>query len=170
MSYFRPFNRPAAVSEAQVRFLADLVTKHDVPAWIIDLSLTLKVGDPKGSEVSRAIDEAKKCLWRAKPSDLLPVTVAEKGYYKVDGNIYTVVSGKKDKTRSYAKILVNEGNRGHWDYARGMVMKLQPENRITIQEAKEFGHLHGFCMCCGKTLTDPKSVEAGVGPICQKSI
>lgn len=30
------------------------------------------------------------------------------------------------------------------------------------------GKKNGFCACCGKELTDPKSVEAGIGPVCAK--
>jgi len=33
--------------------------------------------------------------------------------------------------------------------------------RLTGQK-KEFG----ICCCCGATLTDPNSIEAGIGPIC----
>jgi len=29
-----------------------------------------------------------------------------------------------------------------------------------------FGRLTGACACCGRTLTDPTSIERGVGPIC----
>lgn len=38
-----------------------------------------------------------------------------------------------------------------------------PDN---IEDAIKFGKQTGTCACCGKTLTDPKSVEAGIGPIC----
>lgn len=30
----------------------------------------------------------------------------------------------------------------------------------------KFGRLTGSCACCGRELTDPKSVELGIGPIC----
>lgn len=30
----------------------------------------------------------------------------------------------------------------------------------------ECGHQTGICCVCGRTLTDPKSIEAGIGPIC----
>jgi hypothetical protein len=26
----------------------------------------------------------------------------------------------------------------------------------------------GVCVCCGRELTDPKSIEAGIGPVCAK--
>ena len=32
--------------------------------------------------------------------------------------------------------------------------------------ARATGKLTGQCCCCGRTLTDPESIEAGIGPIC----
>ncbi|MAE23427.1 MAG: hypothetical protein CMK92_13650 [Pseudomonas sp.] len=32
--------------------------------------------------------------------------------------------------------------------------------------AVRYGAKTGECSCCGRTLTDPKSIEAGIGPIC----
>lgn len=179
-NYGQPFTRPAynaprtrsnyRVSAAQVNFLTSLCEKHTVPAWVSALASTVTEGDLKGLEVSQAIDAAKSAPWTPREVIGTPKAPADKGYYKYDGAIYTVVASKRDPSKSYAKILVHEGNRGHWDYVKGMVMKLNASNRITVQEAKEFGHLHGFCMVCGKTLTDPKSVEQGIGPVCIKRV
>lgn len=32
----------------------------------------------------------------------------------------------------------------------------------------DHGKVTGVCGCCGRTLTDPASVEAGIGPVCAK--
>lgn len=32
--------------------------------------------------------------------------------------------------------------------------------------AVQYGRDTGICACCGRTLTDPKSIELGIGPIC----
>lgn len=34
------------------------------------------------------------------------------------------------------------------------------------EEARAYGRLTGTCSCCGRELTDPKSIAAGIGPIC----
>ena len=34
------------------------------------------------------------------------------------------------------------------------------------EAAVEYGKMSGQCACCGRTLTDPASVDAGIGPIC----
>ena len=33
-------------------------------------------------------------------------------------------------------------------------------------KAIDYGRETGTCACCGRTLTDPKSIELGIGPIC----
>lgn len=35
--------------------------------------------------------------------------------------------------------------------------------------AKAHGLKTGICSCCGRALTDPKSVAAGIGPVCAKN-
>lgn len=36
-------------------------------------------------------------------------------------------------------------------------------------EARRYGKETGVCCCCGRELTDPKSIAAGIGPICAES-
>lgn len=36
-----------------------------------------------------------------------------------------------------------------------------------LKAMQHFGHLTGRCSCCRRTLTDPVSVELGIGPICK---
>ncbi len=35
--------------------------------------------------------------------------------------------------------------------------------------AVRYGKATGICSCCGRALTDPASVEAGIGPICAEA-
>lgn len=35
--------------------------------------------------------------------------------------------------------------------------------------ATRYGRETGACACCGRELSDPKSVEAGIGPVCARS-
>lgn len=35
-----------------------------------------------------------------------------------------------------------------------------------IEVAKAYGKLTGRCSCCGRELTDPTSIELGIGPVC----
>lgn len=36
-----------------------------------------------------------------------------------------------------------------------------------LMAAVQYGRETGICACCGRTLTDPQSVELGIGPICK---
>jgi len=72
-----------------------------------------------------------------------------------------------DGRRLYAKVLTDEP-RGEWhfEYVPGGILKLRPEDRMTLEEAQQFGKLYGVCCVCGRTLTDEISIEAGIGPVC----
>lgn len=89
----------------------------------------------------------------------------EVGFYLRDGVVYRVVENR-EKTRRYAKSL-NFAS-GRWDYARGVVSELTPQDRLTVERAAELGHHHGICVCCGAELSDPESVERGIGPVCAR--
>lgn len=94
---------------------------------------------------------------------------AAPGYYLLEGSAYVVVIGKQN-SRAYAKKLILSGNRGSWAYAPGMVFRLADARPLSVEEAAQLGKLHGCCFVCGKTLTDPKSVQAGIGPVCSKKL
>lgn len=52
----------------------------------------------------------------------------------------------------------------------GLATKHLPEAavRVSLEEAKKYGSLYGFCVKCGATLTDEGSIAAGIGPVCVK--
>jgi len=86
--------------------------------------------------------------------------LADQGVYRFQGEIYRV------------RVLRN-GNRvaewlcgGVYLYAKGMVYRLRPEHRLTLEQAIEWGHQHTACIRCGTELTDPKSIARGIGPVC----
>lgn len=55
---------------------------------------------------------------------------------------------------------------GKFEGAPGAVNKIRPETKMTLEAAKEFGHLYGMCIVCSRTLTDETSIAAGIGPVC----
>ena len=38
--------------------------------------------------------------------------------------------------------------------------------RMTLEEAEEFGQLYGICCVCAAILTNPESIARGIGPVC----
>jgi hypothetical protein len=104
----------------------------------------------------------------------------EPGYYTLNDKTYFVTTSKAGNT--YAKLWTIPGavvetftmqsgfsktsGKAKWVYAPGAIATLAGKSPMTLEEAKKFGHAHGYCIRCGAQLTDPKSVEAGIGPIC----
>lgn len=102
----------------------------------------------------------------------LPKTPAAKieledGMYRLGDVIYKVQHAVHGSGRQYAKELVQYGD-DSWgfEFAKGIVYKLRPEHKMSLEDAKEFGALYGTCCVCGRTLTNEASIEAGIGPIC----
>lgn len=76
--------------------------------------------------------------------------------------------------RLYAKQLDTET--GRFEYWAGgyrtLRQAVQDDNaeRLTLEKAKQLGHLYGRCCCCGATLTSEDSIEQGIGPVCAKKV
>lgn len=80
-----------------------------------------------------------------------------------DGAVYRVVLSQAK--RLYAKRL-NE--RGGFEYASSAIHRLDESQRMTLEQAQAFGRRYGVCAWCGRDLTDPASIAAGIGPVCAK--
>lgn len=106
--------------------------------------------------------------------------ITEDGMYRTaDGTIFKVQAAVHGSGRLYAKKLVVEREPVRdaagkllqpaeikFVYAPGMVMRLQPEDRLTKEQAKAFGALYGTCVRCGRTLTLEESIERMMGKTC----
>lgn len=104
--------------------------------------------------------------------------------YKYDGDIYKVQKAVHGSGNLYAKKLVvldggyevqsGEGWRGgrltkvtvSFEYAPGIFNKLSEDDRLSLEEAREFGALYGTCCVCGRLLTNELSIALGIGPVC----
>ncbi len=88
--------------------------------------------------------------------------VTEPGLYRhSDGSIIKVVRSR-ESGRLYSKRITEDNPKGVFAPSAmyGIVELLSKE------DARAFGHATGFCCVCSRELTDPVSVEAGIGPIC----
>lgn len=94
----------------------------------------------------------------------------EDGMYAkvVDGTrrVFKVVHAVHGSGRQYAKELVQDGETWGWERAPGMVNRLTPADRMSLEEAQAFGRIYGVCCACGAILTDETSIAAGIGPVC----
>jgi hypothetical protein len=95
-----------------------------------------------------------------------PAQPATDGWYRKDEVIYKVQVAVNGSGHVYAKQLVVEEGTGRWEYARGMAYQLTEADRLSTEDAAAFGKLYGVCAVCGRILTDEKSIEQGIGPVC----
>jgi len=96
--------------------------------------------------------------------------VTECGIYRNDEGVFRVKQSKAG--RFYAERFVPHAERKseRFSYERGAIYSLTPEHRITLAQAVELGAQHGVCVVCGAELTDPTSIERGIGPVCAKKV
>jgi hypothetical protein len=156
----------ATATLKQVDLITKLAAERVAPEWVKNLLLVLKPNSTDIKAASRAISE----LFNAPRIAAIPPITARPGFYLLDGEVYRVKESQENAGRFYAMRMVLEGNKGTWTYSRGVIQNLTPETRITVEQAAELGRRFGCCMICGRTLTDAKSVDAGIGPICEKKL
>lgn len=122
-------------------------------------------GEPVSvSAASDAIDYLRTNVPAAAPAD-------EGMYVDSRGTVYRIVASRSSG-RPYAKKLVIRDGRGTWVYAPGAANRIGAAGLValTVAQAAAMGHQYGVCVCCGRELTDAKSVEAGIGPVCKKRL
>lgn len=108
------------------------------------------------------------------------VPVTEPGMYRDASETIFKVQRSKSSDRLYAKKLqpisgtrlTETDERVRWEfvYDSGAVYRLEPSQRLSLDEAKSFGIRFGVCCVCGAFLKDATSVEQGIGPVCGKRL
>lgn len=133
-------NDPVALASALVRGLA--MTKKDA---------------------STAIDKLKQ----VKPEKAVPAYVPPMGSYLVGGVVYTL---KQSKYKTNVAMYADGDYYGTVGWPKAN--KVVDEHLNTADKAHAaviaYAKATGKCGVCHKTLTDPESIAAGIGPICAK--
>lgn len=143
----------------QISFLRTLADERDYDLSRFDLS-TLTV-----REASETIE---RLLARPRVTAVTFVAELELGMYRLsNGDIYRV-QRSRESGRLYAKKLDWANN--SFVFESGAMRLLTADDRMTLDEAKAWGVETGICCVCSAFLTDPKSVEAGIGPVCAKRV
>jgi len=154
---------PPPMSERQESFLRSLLAQKTPDADADEIVATLNTLPNPASGASSMIDILKQQPNAVKVSHIEPtkpelvkgdVHVVNGEYYRVhqaqgSGNLYAC---KWDGTR--------------FDYDRGAISKLNPDNKITAEQAAEFGHMFERCCFCSTPIDTPESTEVGYGPVC----
>jgi hypothetical protein len=119
------------------------------------------------------------CLNALEAAALMADKVTEPGLYRFVTSLATEVyrvRWNQSKTRLYGELVVphaaddTDGEEGHGHveflYNGKALSFLRASDKLTWQEAREFGALYGTCVACGRSLEDPRSVVQGYGPKC----
>ena len=151
----------------QLNYLALLANTR--PAWAARTGLNGNADQMDKQTASRLIDEAKQlppetAPHRSDPSALPLVDIASGSYWTNAGEVARVRPSQAG--RLYAEQLSEET--GRFEYVRGLIFRLRA--RMTLEEARAWGARHGRCCVCAALLTDPKSITAGIGPVCGKKV
>lgn len=146
-------SKPA--SDKQVAFITTLVSERVFEGAVEFSALT-------SAEASSLIT-----LLMASPRKSGAVAVervSEVGMYRnAEGDIYRVQRSRESGNLYAKRLNIIEGG---FDYVQGAMRLIAPSDKMTLAEAKAFGVEFGICCVCGAFLTDPKSVSAGIGPVC----
>lgn len=117
--------------------------------------------------------------WEPRPA-VAPVArlaIEDAGVYVLPDGAVVKVQANKEKTRTYAKRwtpsrqdrLMEAGQHEHGEYVfeAGLVdVVARTGRKMTLEEAKAHSIRYAQCVRCGRKLTDGKSVEQGMGPVC----
>lgn len=160
-----------AATDKQVGFLnslmADRVMDDEHRHWLL---CQIEAKTLSSKQASGEIDALLKKPKIAKVSEKHVaksewVEAVEDAYYvNVDGKFFQAKRSKAGHL--YAMGLVPHGKKFKWVYVPGVMKDFQTWKPVTADIASQFGKQFGSCMVCARTLTNPDSIEAGIGPIC----
>lgn len=105
------------------------------------------------------LEQAIKGIGHPEPvRRVYPVT--EEGFYFTGAEYVKVL--RSERGHLYAKVWDGYG----WEFTAGLLRLLTADQRITAEQAKQFGVLYSRCVYCSRKLTDDRSIAAGYGPVC----
>ena len=153
-------------TEKQAAFIARLVEERgqaglDRLRAVLDVTGALDVYGVSRTDASTLI-EGLLAMPRAPRTDAKGAALTE-GFYGKAGKVYKVVPSQAGYL--YAKRLTEEGG---WEYDRGAISTLGGADRLTLDQAREYGQLTGRCAICGRLLTNEESIDYGIGPVCRE--
>ena len=151
------------ITEKQISFAKSLIAKKglETPPNLERMS---------AREASGLIDRLLRAPYAnnaVKPWD----AVADGVYIVPEGEdrvVYRVQVGKTG-FKSFARLIppAVEGGKGKYEKVQRGWLICRPEYRATLAEASALGFKWGICIVCGRLLTNEKSVDLGIGPICR---
>lgn len=162
--------QPTSKQLAYLRSLADTrqaPAPSGVFAWGSDLTGYLEAYPPTRAQVSKMIDWLRTLPVIERPAQ--PKASGEKlapgAYRAADGTLYQVYPAREHEGMLAKEIIADETGVS-FHYVGRADRFVTADQKLTLDEAAEFGQTFGVCCECGRLLTDPDSIAAGIGPVC----
>lgn len=151
-------------SVKQVEFINKLLGMKRVPAPMRAHADNVIANPNVGWRVvSDLIDDLKLCEW-APREGAKPVPVLEAGTY-AHGDVIMRVQISHTSGKPYAKVWTGSG----WVYdSQAYRAHAADAVVIPLDQVLAIGVATGHCVCCARDLSDPLSIQAGIGPVCVK--
>lgn len=165
-----PAQEVPQATEKQLAFIKSLLEQVDAsnnPTFTNIIKSILEDGPslPRKS-ASSIIDQLKEMPRKPRQTKYREVP---EGMHEYKGEFFKVQRAVNGSGNLYAKVLVESGpNRWDFAYAPGAIRNLSETTVLPLEEAKKFGKLYGTCCVCARTLTDERSIEEGIGPVCAR--
>lgn len=165
----------AVVAPAPVAPIEEVVRWAEAQTWSdFAQSIAIQFFQHKG-RLTPNQENAIRAMYakvNAKKADAVVVAepVSEVGMYRKDGVVYRVKKARGSGNLYAMRYCPDVIGGDRFVYVAGAVRRLSATDRLTLEEAKAIGHQYGQCCVCGADLSDPKSVEAGIGPVCAKKV
>ena len=177
--------RPASAPQLQFiarlwaeREVGDAAERQRLAEWTYDSEFGVR-------EASALIDQLQALPRRAQPA-VLPQAgtrladpdagrirrgephpdLIEKALYWLAGAPFRV-QRSRESGRLYAVRVWDDGSTSY-EEGRGKICLLDPAQRLTLEQARALSRRTGTCCSCGARLTDPNSIDAGIGPVCAR--
>lgn len=164
-------------TDRQIKYLTDLFNGRDIDEAARTKGLLLiQTNSFTKKNASEAIGwllkHPKKSVQTSPaPAEETPKVVDGEGFYQgANAAIYSFLFNPQANRKLWRRF-VQLGSKWKYVKVNPVVAKMNVEqggHKLTQEEAAAFGKTHGFCVCCGRLLTDPESVAAGIGPVCAK--
>jgi hypothetical protein len=164
---YKPVERPEPVNSNpatpnQGQFLKRLVEERELSQALL---VQVEVGRAAWVEGTMTKQHASGLidLLKAAPYKRKTETSLEPGIYFKAGRYFKVVPNQEG-TSVYAKVWQDN----EWFFTRGLIREysLTSADKVTAEQAAEFGKVTGACVFCSRLLTDERSLEVGYGPVC----
>lgn len=164
---------PKPASSKQIAFIESLMKtrKHgavyvgtQLSSYGID-SLDALTSSAASNIIGVLLDEPQVAVEKSAPAK---TDLSEGIYGAPNGEVWKIV--RSNRGHLYALWLevkeTAKGKKGTWTYVQGAMKQANTWAKMTLEQAAQYGKQTGVCCQCGRTLTNPDSIEAGIGPIC----